>query len=318
MRHCQTRDGRIGPVARCGTRLLYLAVSALLLPAGTAVQAQSDTKIITLPPPPPVPMLPPTGTAAGSTAHAPAASPEIQAAPYGSELEAKVGMPTPLPRQNILPMPAGPGQDIPRVIPIEPLPGQLQSQPLPPARPKLIQLRRDSTGLVSGRPPGPTPRRTNSEVAKDVSGLIEKIQEPEAELALVAGECKVIQTKRTLSRIVVSNPQVADVELLADQPEARLLNVTGKSFGNTTLTLWDDKDHPVSFLVRVTVDSKEMETRINQAFPAHQVKIRQVGGQIILDGQVPEAKMMSDIIQVVQNFIRMSPGFRASWAWAAA
>ena len=144
-----------------------------------------------------------------------------------------------------------------------------------------------------------------------MSNLIEKIQEPEAEIALVAGECKVVQTKRTLTRVVVSNPLVADVELLADQPEARLLNVTGKSFGTTSLTLWDESDRPVSFLVRVTVDSKELETRVNQAFPGAQVKVRQVGSQIILDGQVPEAKMMSDILQVVQAAIRTSPGFRA-------
>ncbi len=143
-----------------------------------------------------------------------------------------------------------------------------------------------------------------------MSNLIEKILEPEAEIALVAGECKVVQTKRTLTRVVVANPQVADVELLADQPEARLLNVTGKSFGTTSLTLWDESNRPVSFLVRVTVDSKELETRVNQAFPGAQVKVRQVGSQIILDGQVPEAKMMSDILQVVQAAIRTSPGFR--------
>jgi pilus assembly protein CpaC len=59
------------------------------------------------------------------------------------------------------------------------------------------------------------------------------------------------------------------------------------------------------------VDSKELETRVNQAFPGAQVKVRQVGSQIILDGQVPEAKMMSDILQVVQAAIRTSPGFRA-------
>jgi pilus assembly protein CpaC len=185
----------------------------------------------------------------------------------------------------------------------------------------VIQLRRDSTGLVPGRPPGPVPRRSNDEVASDVSNLIEswkdgsikgqlKILEPEAEIALVAGECKVIQTKQILTRVVVANPRVADVELLVDEPESRFLNVTGKSFGTTSLTLWDKSNRPVSFLVRVTVDSKELETRVNQAFPGAQVKVRQVGSQIILDGQVPEAKMMSDILQVVQAAIRTSPGFQ--------
>ncbi|MGB2610292.1 MAG: pilus assembly protein N-terminal domain-containing protein, partial [Isosphaeraceae bacterium] len=186
-------------------------------------------------------------------------------------------MPSPFSRQDAVPPPPAPDQGIPRVIPIEPLPGQLPGQTPTAARPKVIQLRRDSTGLVPGRPPGPTPVRSNDEVASDVSNLIVKIQEPEAEIALAAGECKVIQTKRILTRVVVANPQVADVELLVDEPESRFLNVTGKSFGTTSLTLWDKSNRPVSFLVRVTVDSKELETRVNQAFPGAQVKVRQVG-----------------------------------------
>ena len=301
----QTRNGRTGPRSWFWPLLLILAVSGLLLTAGSRAEAQTqDAKIITIPPPSPTPPQRPGGSSAGPTAAVPAEAVEF-----------------PLPRQGAVPPPPAPGQGIPRVIPIEPLPGQLQGQTPAASRPKLIQLRRDSTGLVPARPPGPTPRRTYDEVAGDVSNLIEswkdgsikgqlKIQEPEAEIALVAGECKVIQTKRTLTRVVVSNPLVADVELLADQPEARLLNVTGKSFGTTSLTLWDESNRPVSFLVRVTVDSKELETRVNQAFPGAQVKVRQVGSQIILDGQVPDDKMMFDILQVAQAAIRTSPGFR--------
>jgi pilus assembly protein CpaC len=319
----QTRNGRTGSRFWFWPLLLFLAVLGLLLTAGSRAQAQTqETKIITIPPPLPRPMQRPGGSPAGPTAAVPAEAVEFPPAATGSEIEARVGMPSPFSRQDAVPPPPAPGQGIPRVIPIEPLPGQLQGQTPTAARPNVIQLRRDSTGLVPGRPPGPVPRRSNDEVASDVSNLIEswkdgsikgqlKILEPEAEIALVAGECKVIQTKQILTRVVVANPQVADVELLVDEPESRFLNVTGKSFGTTSLTLWDKSNRPVSFLVRVTVDSKEMETRVNQAFPGAQVKVRQVGSQIILDGQVPEAKMMSDILQVVQAAIRTSPGFRA-------
>jgi pilus assembly protein CpaC len=220
----QTWNGRTGPRSWFWPLLLYLAVSGLLLTTGGRAQAQTqDAKILTIPPPSPTPVQRPGGWSAGPTAAVPA---------------------------DAVPPPPAPGQGIPRVIPIEPLPGPLQGQTSAAARPKVIQLRRDSTGLVPARPPGPTPRRSNDEVARDVSNLIEKIQEPEAEIALVAGECKVVQTKRTLTRVVVSNPLVADVELLADQPEARLLNVTGKSFGTTSLTLWDESNRPVSFRVQ--------------------------------------------------------------------
>jgi pilus assembly protein CpaC len=140
--------------------------------------------------------------------------------------------------------------------------------------------------------------------------MIDSIKQSEAELAIVVGESRIIQTKRPLTRVVISNPAIADVELLADQAEPRLLNLFGKIFGTTNLVLWDDTNRPVSFLVRVTLDTKDLEARINQAFPGAQVKVRQVGPQLILDGQVPDSKMMADILTLVQISVRTSGGLR--------
>src|SRR5262249_34847664 len=156
-----------------------------------------------------------------------------------------------------------------------------------------------SSGMAPERPPGPTARRSNQEVASDVTNLIQLTTEPEAELSLIEGQSRIIQTRRELTRIVVANPQVADIELLTDQPGSRLLNLYGRSFGTTSLTLWDQTDRPVSFLVRVTIDTNDLESRIRQAFPGAEVKVRQVGSQVILDGQVPDSKTMSDVLQVV-------------------
>ena len=137
---------------------------------------------------------------------------------------------------------------------------------------------------------------------------------------------------------MIANPRVADVELLTDQPNSRLLNLYGKAFGTTSLTMWDQTNRPVSFLVRVSLDTKDLESRIRQAFPGADVKVRQVGPQIILDGQVPDSKTMADIIQLVSFALMTSPslqrmaggggggmaaggGAAAAWAvvaWAAA
>src|SRR5208337_1649702 len=144
---------------------------------------------------------------------------------------------------------------IPRVLPVEPLPEQGQPQAPAPVHPKVIQFRRDSTGLIPGRPPGPTTRRSSEDVAKDVSNMIEVIRDPEAEIAVIAGESKLIQTNHDLTRVIMANPAIADVELLADAKGAGLLNIFGKSFGSTNLMLWDESNkQPVSFLVRVTID----------------------------------------------------------------
>ena len=68
------------------------------------------------------------------------------------------------------------------------------------------------------------------------------------------------------------------------------MNLYGKMFGTTTLTIWDQTNRPVSFLVRVSLDTKDLESRIRQAFPGAEIKVRQVGPQIILDGQAPDSK----------------------------
>ena len=50
----------------------------------------------------------------------------------------------------------------------------------------------------------------------------EVFRDPEAELSVVAGRTKLIETRRVLTRIAIADPTVADIELLADQPNSRL------------------------------------------------------------------------------------------------
>lgn len=212
--------------------------------------------------------------------------------------------------------PAGPATSaaVPRVIPLEP-PRNREGAgvKVEAPRPRIIQIPRDDSGLVPSRPSAVAPRRTDAQVADDVKNLIELVNEPEAEISLVEGQSRIIQTRRVLSRIAIANPQIADIELLNDQPGSRLWNVIGLMSGTTTLTIWDETDRPVTFLVRVTIDTRELEGRIKQAFPGADVKVRQVGAQVLLDGQVPDSKTMSDVLQVVTTTIlRTSAMFRGT------
>ncbi len=175
-------------------------------------------------------------------------------------------------------------------------------------QPKVIRLGTDAGGMVPNRPPLTSETKTRQEVAAEMSNLIEVVKAPEAEISLVEGQSRIIQSRRDLTRIVVANPAIADVELLTDQPNSRLINLYGKRFGTTSLTMWDQTNRSVSFLVRVSLDTKDLETRIRQAFPGAEIKIRQVGPQIILDGQVPDSKTMSDVLQLVTTTLMFSPG----------
>ncbi len=193
---------------------------------------------------------------------------------------------------------------IPRVIPLEP--PQAPGSPAPsPPQPRIIRFPTDRTGLRPDRPPLLGGERPHDEVAKDVANLVEVVQDPEAEISLVEGQTKILQLRRAVSRIVIANPNIADVEIFTDQPggaqmnAGRLLNLSGRAFGITTLTIWDETNRPVSFLVRVSLDTKDLESRIRQSFPGAEIKVRQAGPQIILDGQAPDSKTLSDILQLV-------------------
>lgn len=198
--------------------------------------------------------------------------------------------------------------EIPTIIHVDP-------GPLPPGTPpggaRVINLVKDSTGLVPTRPPGPPAQTPVEEVAQGVSDLIAEIKEPEAEINVVIGQTKLIETKRLLTRVAIANTAVADVELLSDQPNSKLLNIYGRSFGQTNLTLWDEAgEKPVSFLIRVSLDTRDLESRIKQVYPGALVHVRQVGSQVILEGQVADNKSASDILQLVQTELRSSGGLR--------
>jgi len=216
------------------------------------------------------------------------------------------GAPQP-PLPGVAPLPA-PASAIPRVIPLEVPSGDGRAAGSAP-RPKEIRFPVDASGMVPNHPPVTTPPRSIGAVAEDVTNLIQMVKDPEAEISLVEGQTKIIQTRRDITRVVISNPLIADVELLTDQPD-RLLNLSGRTFGTTSLTIWDQTNRPVSFLVRVSLDTKDLESRIRQAFPGAEIKVRQVGSQVILDGQAPDSKTMSDLLQLVTMTVLSSPSFR--------
>ena len=153
-----------------------------------------------------------------------------------------------------------------------------------------------------------------------IDRLITLVQDPEAEINVVIGHFKLIQFKTPPKRIAVSKPAVADVELLTDQSNTRLLNIYGRSFGTTTITFWDENDVPLTFLVRVTIDTLDLEARLRQVFPGAVLHIRQVGQNLILEGQVPDAKTMKEVTpinSVGASFDRPSVGRKSRQCAAA-
>ena len=272
----RTKPCLTGRLARLG-RGLVLAISL-----GPTVAAAQGTGTVTIP----SPLIDP-----GST------TPRV--------IEGSAPSSIPMPRVIVPPT-------FPTVIPIEnpAVQGGTEMIGAGGARGRIIQLVPDTTGLVPDLPPGPIARRPVDEVAKKVGDLIEVIQDPEAELSVAVGHTKLIETRRPLTRIAIANPGVADLELLSDQPNSRFMNLYGRAFGTTNITFWDEQNQPLSFRVRVTLDTRDLESRIKQSFPGAQIHIRQVGPQVILEGQVTDNKTMADVLSLVTAELRNSGGIR--------
>ena len=199
----------------------------------------------------------------------------------------------------------GPAPGAPRVGPTEPA---LTSPSGTRVVPRMMDLRTDSTGFVPDRPPGPPVPGPPGEVATKVGELIDVVGEAEAEIDVVVGRSRLVQTRDPLTRIAIANPAIADFQLINDQPNTRLLNLYGLSYGTTDLTIWDAKGRPTTFVVRVTIDTRDLQSRLKQVFPGADVRIRQASSQIILEGQVPDVKTMAEVLQLVAAELRIGQG----------
>ena len=250
-------------------------------------------------------MLTPTRVPAQRVGPARVTPPPLQQPP-GTAASTPANVDTPPPAVvPVVPPPPEP----PRVIPIVPPPPTPAGPDQPrETRPLVRQSAPDSTGLVPNRPSVTGAPRPPGVVTRQMSELLEVVQDAEAEINVVVGRSKLIQTRRALTRIAIANPAVADIIFIADQPDPREFNVYGKSFGTTSLTLWDADNRPLTFLVRVTLDTRDVESRLKQTFPGADVHVRQVGMQVILEGQVPDSKTMSDVLQLITMEVRGSGG----------
>ncbi len=171
---------------------------------------------------------------------------------------------------------------------LPPLPPQAEAIPAPP--------------VPFNTEPQAQPPAVPDQADTEIDGLVEVLREPKAEVQVFVGQSRIFELKRPASRIFIANPAVANVRMLdEDQPNPKLLDVYGLSYGNTTLTIWDEQEKSVTLRLRVTVDTKDLQDRLVKVFPGANVTITQLGPQILLEGQVPDTQTMAGVLQVVRT-----------------
>ena len=209
------------------------------------------------------------------------------------------------------PVPAGEPPRVPRGGTMRLGPGPLAVEaeaddpgdaPLPPAiDPQGAGL--DEDGIVDEADPMAAP---------EPGVLLEAVDVPQSEVELIINRSKLFRLTRPLSAdtlISFDNEGVVEVQPLTD-PEARdlrFVNLLGVGFGRATIRLIDQERNQIQTIEAiVTIDAPALEERINTLLPGADIRVSQVAQNVVLEGQVPDVKVMGDALELVRSELRLS------------
>ncbi len=129
------------------------------------------------------------------------------------------------------------------------------------------------------------------------------------ELALEAGQNRLLLLSEEIGRIAVADPNVADLKVVT--PTQVLL--TAKGAGSTDLTLWNRANQPLVIALQVTRNLDGLRKQMKDLFPSENVTVSGAGELVVLSGEVSDVRMPERIAEVarlhakqVANLVKVS------------
>lgn len=119
-------------------------------------------------------------------------------------------------------------------------------------------------------------------------------------IELASHGTQVINLKQPAGQVLLTDPKVADVQLVTPST----LYVYGRSPGNTEIIVTgQDMESAYRYEVHVVSDYRELEGLIKGFLPHSNVKVHSVPGGILVQGTVDSAKMAEDIRSLAQRYV---------------
>ena len=91
-----------------------------------------------------------------------------------------------------------------------------------------------------------------------------------------------LNTGRSITRVAIANPKIADVSLL----DGTSLNVIGISSGTTTLNVWASNGYRYEYRITVSNQDSGLAKVIEDAIGLPDVRVQMIGGKVLLRGTV--------------------------------
>src|SRR5246127_1684418 len=105
-----------------------------------------------------------------------------------------------------------------------------------------------------------------------------------APLRVMVGKSLLITTSERLKRVSVTDPAVADVQVVTPTQ----ILVHGRSAGEVSLLIWDELERSRSFDLRVDVDVTAAAEEEKSVFPDEQILVTPSRSAIVLSGHVSD------------------------------
>jgi pilus assembly protein CpaC len=119
-------------------------------------------------------------------------------------------------------------------------------------------------------------------------------------LEVFVGKGTIVTLKEPSKRVFISSPDIADFELIS--PKEILL--FGKKIGGTNLIVWDKQGKTTFFDITVMeyIDTKKLETQINEAAPNDNITVEFAKDTIILSGKAANQQTIDKVVQIAQSY----------------
>ncbi len=129
------------------------------------------------------------------------------------------------------------------------------------------------------------------------------------ELALEAGQNRLLILTEEIGRIAVADPTVADLKVVT--PTQVLL--TAKGVGATDLTIWNRANQPLVIALQVTKNLDGLRKQLKDLFQGENVTVSGAGELVVLSGEVSDVRMPERMAEVarlhakqVANLVKVS------------
>ena len=120
-----------------------------------------------------------------------------------------------------------------------------------------------------------------------------------ASVVVPVGKSDDVRTDQPFVDIMVSNPDIADVNALTDHT----LSILGKKIGATRVTIYGaDKRLIGIFDVEVSYDTSALAAELARRFPRSRLRVSTVNGRILLTGTATDGVALDEAIQVAKQF----------------